>query len=190
MFAFNSVNTWVGPIIAGPGLDRLAMMRRMQARAWSMPAASTSRWVTKRRPIRPVAKTPSWRSWPARRALGHRPHPQKQYWFGRTHAHARQALQALGQRCASAWSSAKPDTWWSKRVQSRRGQHARLAQAAAQHLAPAQCLGDQLLRAAQGRAHRRAQALAEAYGHAVKVGDAARLRRTASSSPGPGPRRH
>ena len=47
------------PAAAG-GCDRASSAKnsRSTASAWSMPAASTSRWVTKRRPIRPVASTP------------------------------------------------------------------------------------------------------------------------------------
>ena len=63
-----------------------------------------------------------------------------------------------------------------QRVQRGCGQHARLAHAATGHLAHAVGTLDKFGRAAQGRAHRCAQALAEADRHTVKaLGDALRL---------------
>ncbi|HTU79805.1 MAG TPA: hypothetical protein VMF09_13705 [Solirubrobacteraceae bacterium] len=48
-----------------------------------------------------------------------------------------------------------------ERIQAARGEDARLAQRAAQHLLPAPRLADQLARAGEHRAHRRAEALRE-----------------------------
>ena len=54
-------------------------------------------------------------------------------------------------------------------MQRRGRQHARLAHAAAEHLAPAVRARDQLARADERRADRRAQALREAHRHAVEM---------------------
>ena len=56
-----------------------------------------------------------------------------------------------------------------QRKAGRRRQKTRLAHAATRHLADAVGTGDQLAAATQCRAHRRAQALAKAHRHAVKV---------------------
>ena len=89
--------------------------------------------------------------------------------FRRTDTQARQALQALGQPLSKRMVFRQAVHMVLKRVQSRSGQNAGLPQAATQNLAPTQRFGDQFMGAAQGRAHRRAQALAEAHGHAVEV---------------------
>ena len=87
----------------------------------------------------------------------------------RTHTQARYALQAQSQPLRERMVIGQALDMVVQCVQSRSRQNAGLAQATAQHLAPAQRLGDQLTRTAQGRAHGRAQALAEAHGHAVEV---------------------
>ena len=62
-------------------------------------------------------------------------------------------------------------------VRGRRRQQARLAHAAPGHFANPVRVDNQFFAAAQGRAHRRAQALAKAHRHAVKVAGDAPCRR-------------
>ena len=87
----------------------------------------------------------------------------------RTHAQTRHALQALGQSMRQGMVVGQAVHMVVQGVQSRCRQNAGLAQTTTQHLAPAQCLGDQFTRATQGRAYGRAQALAETHRHAVKT---------------------
>src|SRR5690606_15960506 len=123
------------------------------ATAWPIPAASTPRWVAKRRPIRPVASTP----WPwgkssraARRpsALGHV--DEDDVGFSRAHAQPLDAAQPLGQALRVGVVLGQAIDVVIQRVQCAGRQQTRLAQATAGHLADAPRALDQLARAAQG----------------------------------------
>ena len=93
----------------------------------------------------------------------------------RAHRQGVNARQALGQPLRQRMVLRQTLDVVIERVRRRGCQHARLAHATAQHLAPAQRAGDQGARAAQRRADRRAQPLAEAHRDAVEIaGDVSR----------------
>src|SRR3990167_7237416 len=95
---------------------------------------------------------------------------------GRHHPQARQRSQSVGQQAGIGMVVGQAMNVMVQRMQRSGRQHTRLAQPAAQHLAVAVGAGNQLSRADQRRAHRCAQALAEADRHAVvQAGDGARL---------------
>ena len=71
---------------------------------------------------------------------------------------------------AFSWSSARRSTWWSSAYRQAAASTPGLAQRAAPHLLVAPRLLDQLGRAAQHRAHRRAQALGEVQPGGVEAG--------------------
>ena len=73
------------------------------------------------------------------------------------------AARPSASRRAFAWSSASRARWCCERVQPRRGEHARLAHAAAEPLAEAARVGDEVARARHERARRRAEPLRQAH---------------------------
>src|SRR5687768_8319820 len=82
--------------------------------------------------------------------------------------HTTEPAQAFGQPLRIRVILDEPIDVMVKRVQRRGGQHAGLAQTAAEHLAHAMRARDQLAAANQRRAHPRAEAFAEAHRHAVE----------------------
>jgi hypothetical protein len=88
---------------------------------------------------------------------------------GRLDLDAVDARQACGQALRQSMVVGQAVDVVVQRVSRGGRQHARLAHAAAGHLANTVRAGNELAAAAQGRAHRRAQPLAEADRHTVEV---------------------
>ena len=87
------------------------------------------------------------------------------------------ASQPVGQPLRQRMVLRQPLDMVVQRMGSRCRQHTGLAHAAAGHFADAVCARNEVTRAAQRRANRRAQPLAEAHRYAVKtLGDAPRLK--------------